>query len=45
MWLTLAEIIGFGLVVAGVWLLSVPAALIVAGLILLAVTWLQGGDR
>lgn len=36
---TAAEVCGLGLVVAGVWLVFVPAALMVAGLGLVALSW------
>lgn len=39
-WITTAlDLVGAGLVVAGVALLSVPAAFIVAGAALLAISW------
>lgn len=36
---TAAELAGLGLIVAGVWLMFMPAALIVAGVGALALSW------
>ena len=41
---TLVELAGCLLVIAGVGLVSVPAALVVAGVLVLVVSWLNGGD-
>lgn len=42
---TLLEVIGLVLVVAGVALWSVPAALVVAGVFAVVVGFVQGGER
>lgn len=36
---TAAEVVGLGVIVAGVWLIFMPAALIVAGAGVLALAW------
>lgn len=42
----LVALVGSGLVVAGVAMVYVPAALIVAGVLLLSLLWIDiGGDR
>ncbi len=44
MWSTIAELFGCALIVAGVSLISVPASLIVAGVLILVVSYLGGSE-